>query len=224
MIKKILVSILFLLAVAANAQFRWNDVSFYFQGGIYNSSILNPNYYTEEIDLRIPTVRGSGGVGLLYNFNDRYGLSFGGDYERKGQQFEEFRRGNTVRRDYTLDYITGNVMFRYFGKAFNVGVGGYYSYKINEVLHFRNDVQHGTIRFENDDYFYNDDVGVILELGWMFDLDYRTKANFSLFGSYGMLELNRSRHQYTITGDTYTAARNLVVGFKATIFIITQPY
>ncbi len=224
MIKRILIVFLFLIVAVTQAQFRWNDVSFYYQASIHNSSLLNPNYYNEELDLRIPTIRGSGGLGLMYNFNDRLALSFGADYERKGQQFEGFGRGEEITRDYILDYVSGNVMLRYFGKHFNVGVGGYYSYLISETLHFKNDVEYGTIRFQDENYFYNDDVGVFLELGWMFDLDYRTKANIALFGSYGLLDVNRSSFQFNNFGDEYNPAQNLVVGLRATIFIITQPY
>lgn len=224
MIKRILVVLLFLIAVASQAQFRWNDVSFYYQAGIYNSSILNPNYHTEEIDLQIPTVRGTGGLGLMYNFNDRFAFSFGADYERKGQQFADYRRGNEVTRDYILDYISGNLMLRYFGKHFNVAVGGYYSYLFSETLRFKNDIEHGTVRFQNDDFFYNDDTGLLLELGWMFDLDYRTKANISLFASYGLLDINRSRYQMNNFGEEYKASQNVLLGLRATIFIISQPY
>lgn len=224
MVKRILIVVLFLAAAISQAQFRWNDVSLYYQAGIYNASILNPNQYSEEIDLRIPTIRGSGGLGVMYNFNDRFAFSFGADYERKGQQFEGFGRGEVITRDYILDYLSGNLMFRYFGKHFNVGVGGYYSYLFSETIRFKNDIEHGTIRFKNDDFFYNDDAGLILELGWIFDLDYRTKANVSLFGSYGLLDINRSRYQFNRFGDEYHAAQNLVVGIRATIFIITQPY
>ena len=226
MAKKIFVFILFLGVSTIQAQdFRWNDFSIYYQGSAFNSMIMNPNHYeTEEVEVYQPTIRFGGGLGLMYNFSDRFSISTGVDYDRKGTKFKEYKRGNYVERDYKLDYISANLMMRYMLNRFTIGVGGYYSYLINEDLRFVNDVELGTERFLNDGRFFQDDVGVTVEIGYLMDFDYRTKGNISLFASYGLMEINNNRYQQNHFGPTYNQSTNFVAGIRLTVFILTQPY
>ncbi|MCC5918748.1 MAG: outer membrane beta-barrel protein [Cryomorphaceae bacterium] len=212
-------------ALATGQTFRWNDVSIYYQGSAHYSRIFNPNFYeTEELDVNHRNIRFGGGLGLMYSFSDRFSLSLGADYDRKGAKFREYRRGGYVRRDYTLDYVSVNLMGRYFIRDFNISVGGYYSRLVYEALDFYDDVRIGNEKLRNPGRYLDDDAGIIAEVGYLFDLDYRTKANVALFASYGMLEINRGRYQVNHFQDSYNQSTNFVAGLRVTIFIITQPY
>jgi hypothetical protein len=217
-------SLVFFSIQSFSQPFRWNDVSLIMQGAGYHSTILNPQYYTEEIDGVTPTLRFSGGVGLMYNYTENWAVSLTTDYQRKGQRFERYMRGETVARDYKIDYLDVNLMGKYFTDRYVFGFGGYAGFLVREELRFKHDVMLGTQNFFNANRYKDLDYGLQAEVGVLLDLDYRTKATLSLFAMYGLTDINNERFQFDLLGEEYNSARNLIVGLRFTVYIITQPF
>jgi hypothetical protein len=218
-------TIIFLGFVSMAQPFRWNDVSLIMQGSAYNSTLLNPQHFNEVIDANRITPRFSGGVGIMYSFSENWGLSTGIDYQRKGSRFSQFMRGNEVTRDYKIDYLDFNLMLRHFTlNGFMFGLGGYAGLLLREELHFKHDVEWGVTTLINSNRFNDLDYGAQFELGYLLDLDYRTKATLSLFAQYGFTDLNAARFQVNNFDNVYNPARNFIAGIRFTVYVITQPY
>ncbi|MFO7145242.1 hypothetical protein B9T16_29340 [Arthrospira sp. PCC 8006] len=219
------ITFIFLGFISIAQPFRWNDVSIIMQGSAYNSMLRNPQHFNEVIDVNQITPRFSGGLGLMYSFSDDWGISTGVDYQRRGARFSQFLRGNDVTRDYKIDYLDINLMLRRFTtKGFMIGVGGYAGILVREELRFKHDVVWGSTTVMNGNRYNDLDYGVQLELGYLLDLDYRTKATVSLFAQYGLTDVNAPRFQVNNFDDVYNPAQNFIAGIRFTVYVITQPY